>query len=286
MNKDNNTIFEWDAHKVEALIFGFVRDNIDNTIPDISSIIRYYLKDNFFDCHIYNQQCSSIKYMSDNSITCNFNSKTKYKYYWSTIIFTPYISELFKLNNTTNLNNYTNRMIVKCDDYESGLLVQCGILSIPKNKKIELKTLKNDYFKLKNPAKTFALHRIYDEVEPMLEIAPWNKYKRYYFYGNENFGYYGIDKTWNYQQLFPTNKNQELTVVNILELEVCIRCIKNYSKSYEYYLYFKKNKDTLGNHKTIQYNQKLDFDNNDYLFVLSSTPNYSFDVLFDSDHKL
>ena len=83
--------FEWTEEKVKLLIFGVVRDTIDGAtgsiivhpgaIPDVSSIIIYYLKDTFCNYHINNSKYSNIKYLSNNNIICNLAIKILQSYH-------------------------------------------------------------------------------------------------------------------------------------------------------------------------------------------------------------
>ena len=83
-------VFEWKEEKVKLLIFGVVRDNISIGIPDISSIIYYYLLNMLLNYHINNNKHSNIKYMNNNNIICNFKT---IGFGWSTIIFSPFYQQ-------------------------------------------------------------------------------------------------------------------------------------------------------------------------------------------------
>ena len=91
---NNDPIFEWNEETAKLFTVAFVRNNVNRAIPEISSIVYYYLRDILFDYHINNYKYSKIKYLSNNSILCNFksnNRRIKLKHWDSTIIFAPYV---------------------------------------------------------------------------------------------------------------------------------------------------------------------------------------------------
>ena len=154
---NRNKLFEWNEQIVSLLVFGYVRENINFAIPDISSVINNYLKNMFFDYHINNKKYCNVKYLSNDKILCNFriiNESIKRKHNCSTIICTPYISEIFKnyeskiINNNNNINEKTyltiNVKLVK-NDCPKIYYFSCGLICIPKKSKINLKELKNIY---------------------------------------------------------------------------------------------------------------------------------------------
>ena len=282
----NDDIFEWQKETVECLIFGYVRDNIDSAIPDISSIIYQYLSEMLFDYHINNKKHSIIKY-TKNNIICNFkihnnNIEQSYKY-WSTIIFTPYISDMF--NNINNINfgickkemiiSYPKRKkeLIEAKIFDSEFRFQCGIICIPKDKKIEIKKLKNIY---ENTTINdgFGLWSLEE-----CKINPFNIFNNYHVYCTNSSNYFGINKNWNFLGL--TTYMPASRIKNDLKkyIKISIEC--NINKK-EYYLSVIKNGEMLGSDRIrnefIKGKVKLDFVNNDYLFSLSSMQGFEFEV--------
>ena len=120
-----NKIFEWKEEKVKLLIFGFVRDYIAIAIPDISSIIYYYLSTMLFGYHINNNKYSTVKYMSNNDII--YHSKRIHR--WTTAIFTHYISNIFNNYLSSFSNSKSNENITK-------ITHKINIISINNNDRI------------------------------------------------------------------------------------------------------------------------------------------------------
>ena len=100
-----STVFKWSDDKILFLIFGYLKINIELGIDDISSIIFKYLKNFFIDYHINNKKYSNLSYMSDNTIICNFKTIKGSNHYFSNVIFTPFILNLF--------NNDINKKCIK-----------------------------------------------------------------------------------------------------------------------------------------------------------------------------
>ena len=93
-NCDRIAPFEWTDNKINLISFGMTRKYSKYAVPDISSIIIIYLKNMLINYHINNNNYSKIKYMSNNTFLCNFYFNNT-KHYYSTIIFTPFISNIF-----------------------------------------------------------------------------------------------------------------------------------------------------------------------------------------------
>ena len=276
--KDFNYVFEWTKPMIKLLIFGFVRDNINFAIPDISLIIYLYLLNMLLNYHINNNKYSNIKYMSNNNIICNFTingENMEIDHNWSTIIFTPYLSDVF---NNTDINDLTTKVTQKmkislkkneCNGLAS-CCFQCGIIGIPLIYKKDLKILKNSYENVKRFTHDhFSLSGM-ENIDPM-PFLNCNSYfagcdcptsTRTYGYGHYTY----IETYRNYfcHRFLDTNDKSDC-------IEVCIDYIMSNN---EYYLYFMRNNQILGTKKSekefINGKIKLNFNNNDYLFALSS----------------
>lgn len=139
----NKTVFEWDAKKVELFVFGYVREQIQSAIPDISSIIHYYVKDMLFDYHINNTKYSNIKYLSNDNIICDFrimHDLIPNKFGMSTIIFTPSISSI---NNKSIIHRMHIKMIQNdCIWCSWNYSCNVGIIVLPDNNN-DFKTIQN-----------------------------------------------------------------------------------------------------------------------------------------------
>lgn len=146
---------------IKLLCIGYMKIYISHGIDDISSIILKYLQDFFPNCHINDNRYSQLTCMSDYSILCNFQTSNS-RHTNTSVIFTPYINDLFDFDNAYSNNNNTNhknsdnhnkkvqkcqmKVTLKCTrlinndmlntpDAISGYqyCISCGILCIPKN---------------------------------------------------------------------------------------------------------------------------------------------------------
>ena len=129
-------IFEWNKEKCQLICFGYLRQFIKIGIADIGSILYKYLSSMLFDYHINNDKYSNIKYMSNNTLLCNYYIKNNNNndkniiddhIRYSTIIFAPFISQII-LNHNDNNNNHINinyQMKVSLDKRKSNVN-DCG----------------------------------------------------------------------------------------------------------------------------------------------------------------
>ena len=260
-------IFEWKEENIRLLAVGYTRNNINFGIYDISSIIFKYIKSMLIHYNINSNKYSKIKYMSDNSIICNFNTVLNGPTY-ETILFTPYISHLFDSNNkTTHKMKITLKSSSMADASTGGFaweyFVNFGLLCIPKNpinnKPLSIKKLKNIFENLKNGFNLFFSER----------------YKQ--FGVDVSSHYIHLSKYWEFER----NKSTSLCCIgtscmhiqenlnygmkeNKNSVYVCVNRELNNNK-YKYKLYFMgDNNEKIGN------SIDLDNDKYDWLFAITS----------------
>lgn len=114
----------WHEIRVKLLCCGYLRQHIKDGhgIDDLSSVLAIYVASVLFDFSpIYNKKYTNIEYAKPNVIICNFRStpnnlnRITFKHQGSTVMFTPFLSQLFGLSkyviddeNTADIKNSKN----------------------------------------------------------------------------------------------------------------------------------------------------------------------------------
>ena len=262
-----NCAFEWTHKKEELLCVGYVRENITQSIPDISTILqKYYQNDYIKNCWINNINYSNIKYMSNNKFICNFKTNNYYEPYAS-IVFKPFISTI--LSNTSSNDGNNSKTICEmkfkktkksCSAKNHQEQIQYGVICLPIKHKMDL-----NQFKFCFQNKTGSLSQLY----------PWDTLFTYY--------------TAHYVQMYTYDKVNRTTKAFIIRNKsiLCPRIVGMTTRQFhdpvdihkftkndifssiimrvnnKYSLCFKQNDKLVGE-------IKLDFTKFDYLFTISS----------------
>ena len=151
---------------------------------------------------------------------------------------------------------------------------ECGIISIPNHHKTNVKEIKTNFENIKkfknkiNGNDDCGIDNIM-----MDESLPFSNWESYYLYFGRKSMSFHFHNCWPEQtQTLVLSHSTSIIDKNNNQIEICVEYIID---SNEYYLYFIKNDNILGKDKTktsfINGKVKLDFDNNDYLFALSSS---------------
>ena len=106
----NSVAFELTEDNQEILCYGYFRSNLNVSVKGIADIALKYLKSLLSDYHISNHRYSNLKYMSNGSIICKFQALNRSirHHFKSTIIMTPFISEIF--NQSPNKYQYSMKV--------------------------------------------------------------------------------------------------------------------------------------------------------------------------------
>lgn len=146
-------VFVWIDIKIIYLCIGLVRQHIKMGINDISSIIIKY----FAGYPIYDHNYLQLRYvsqLSDKCVTiCNFKGKNNYgsKHGDTTIIFAPYISQLYTFNANKMINYEMTFKLLNNECVKNNrFYVQCGLICIPQNAKISLSELQQIFVNANN----------------------------------------------------------------------------------------------------------------------------------------
>ena len=131
---NNDEILEWDDKKLYLLLYGYIRNNINIAITDISSIIFNYIKNMFVNSFInIDKQCYATT-INNNTILCDFkindmstSNNSHSLFTESTIIFTPYISTILNKYNQNNKQTMIYQMKLNICNYYP-YRFQCGII--------------------------------------------------------------------------------------------------------------------------------------------------------------
>ena len=310
---NNGQVFEWTNDKVSLATYGMRRKHVNFKIEDIASVIIKYLLVNLDD-HVNRSSYSTIKFMSDDSIYCNFDInydsswknndprivRKRYRYY-STIIFAPLIS-----NTASNLKNHYLFKIsdVTADDKQHEWFdFQCGLFGISKCQNISLKQIKNCYERETDINIQMSSFRKINQLFGKFKVC----YLRLRTY--QTGGYHGDLLDFNGKPRKEANctivekylctEPKDNETVRDYYVERCDNdvlqmfdkktdniyvCIDRNNATNEYYLSFKKNDTIIGGPSYSRFNGyiKLDFNKFNYLFALSSRQGFQYSVSFES----
>ena len=215
--------------------------------------------------------------MNNNTFLCNFNKKIpNLKSSESTIIFTPYLSNIINNNNYNNNSNnikYSMKINVFKHECDDGYYIKCGIILIPKNNKLfKLNELKYIYEKECNhikfdnfttiPKKHNKFNGFNSDSLTILNRWETNGYVSCYRIG-DGIDAYSLDAV-NKYQIGNINENDDIYV-----------CIDFICNNNEFYLYFTKNNQIFHFHHPFEEcpfidssKRKFDFNKYDCLFAL------------------
>ena len=299
-----NKPFEWDNYKIELLVYGMIRKNVNKKVGvrDISAIILYYTKNTLKDYHLHNSNYSTIKYLSDKSILCNFRIlgdsryQMRYHHAFSLVVFTPYISDIFdnKISSIKKINdkppdnfNIVHDMkvsVTKCQCASFGnnhFWLHLGVICIPKNKKIGFNEIENTLLSNKNYASKKERLSLYfnqlrnascgddfDDCDASNDdkSSKWGDIESYFLEVSPSVTYMYINDIY-----------KDLSSIKCTKKDFFQMRIEGNINSYDsnqYYLSFLKSDEIIGRDQKFNIFREgkiaLNFDKFDYLFALSS----------------
>ena len=123
-NNHHIKIYEWSQKSVRLVCVGFVRQYLRIGVSDIAAILSCYLSSMVFNYYIHHNDSLKVSYrIGSNDVHCNFGTNGSSVTKWtnhtsSTIVLTPFISQLFKqvklLFLSPSINIVRNEMALQC----------------------------------------------------------------------------------------------------------------------------------------------------------------------------
>ena len=252
--------FAWTIDKIKLLLFGMLRLHIQTAIPDLATIVLYYLEGMLINYHLHNNDYINVQYFSNKSINIQYHCK------WfmrenDSIVFTPSISNVFSdlLLNHSNLAKITYKMIIKLKNrylttHNNKLYfkIKFGIIETPKFQS------NVDFFEVNN-----------DVFDGLYSSYYWE----YCDFANWAIGFSQLIKNDNdFEKVFGSVEKPKMEFKINDSYQICIDCVRNANDLKRYYLYFVGSDNCIWNSK-IQSESlssdgkfKLDFEKYNYSF--------------------